>query len=74
VRCAGQDNYLTEEQLAAQEAEVDDLLMQFKAKGNVRKSRQPVADMNGSKLDRRRAEEIPAEELLQVRERCEAPS
>lgn len=61
-----QDNYLTEEQLAEQESEVDDLLLQFKAKGNVRKARAPVAEMNGSKLDRRRAEDIPADELLQV--------
>jgi len=36
------DSFLTEDQRAAEEAEMDDLLTSFKEKGNVKKNRKPA--------------------------------
>ena len=60
-----QDSFLTEDQRAAEEAEMDDLLTSFKKKGNVKKNRKPAfSDLKT--MYSKDAHHTPAEELLEV--------
>jgi hypothetical protein len=66
---ASQDAFKTEEEKQAQEEEIDDLLANFKTKGNVRKARKnPHGDV--TTMYPRDAHHTPAEQLLAVRARA----
>mmetsp|Transcript_17094 Transcript_17094/g.32731 ORF Transcript_17094/g.32731 Transcript_17094/m.32731 type:complete len:265 (-) Transcript_17094:270-1064(-) len=56
-----QDNFMTEDQRSAEDAEVDDLLAQFKVKGNVRRGRSAIPKETS---DKRAPHQVPTEELL----------